>query len=431
MTRASRPPIPHNLPFLNGLYLAVSAIRDAALVVDGPYCLVQKAELHMAHDPASDLVRADGPGRLLHTDIRFNTSVVPSMALNRSRDIGEVLEGAAQDPRFRLVVVSSMDFNHLLNEPLEQHRRRAQAKGHARVVRVPSESLEADWIDGHSRVLERLAADLDLDPGGPLPGQVAVVGHLMDRREGDCLGNVDEIYRLVRGVGADIASLWLDGRLVTDLARAGRASAVVTLPYGRAAGRILAGRLGVPCVQAPLPVGLRGTGAFVRAVAEALGLRETGETFLDRELTRVVPLVRDRAFRFLHGRQAVIQGDPFLVRGLRDFLDDLGVETVLVDVLGRREHLDGDPVVDGSWVFEAPHDEVPEPEADLRIASTAFPDPLPVPGLLPLGYPNFLRHPTRPEPWLGFEGALWLTDRLVEASQWRDAALVRGFRTPL
>jgi len=431
VNRFARPPIPHNLPFLNGLYLAVNAIRDAALVVDGPYCLVQKAELHTAHDPASDLVRADGPGRLLHTDIRFNTSVVPSMALDRSRDIVEVLEGASRDPRFRLVIMSSMDFNHLLNEPLDQHRRRAEARGHARVIRVPSESLEADWIDGHARVLERLAAELDLDPGGPQPGQVAVVGHLMDRREGDCLANVAEIGRLVEGAGGRMASLWLDGGWTGDLARAGRASAVVSLPYGREAGRILARRLDIPCAEAPLPLGLQGTCGFVRAVAGVLDRREQGEAFLEGELARRIPPIRDRAFRFLHGRQAVIQGDPFLVRGLWEFLQELGVETVLADVLGRREHLQGDPAVDDRWVFEERHDRIPEREADLRIASTAFPDPLPAPGLVPLGYPNFLRHPSRPEPWLGFEGVLWLTDRLVEASQRRDAASVGGFRPPL
>lgn len=431
MTRPSRPPIPHNLPFLNGIYLAVNAIQDAALVVDGPYCLVQKAELQTAHDLASDLVRTDGPGRLFHTDIRFNTSVVPSMALNRSRDISEVLEAVATDLRFRLVVLTSMDFNHLLNEPLERHRRRAEARGHARLVRVPSESLEADWLDGHARVLEHLAAELDLDAGGPLPGHVAVVGHLMDRREGDCLANVAEIDRLVQGAGGRLAALWIDGRTTQDLARAGRAAAVVSLPYGREAASVLARRLGVPSVEAPLPIGLGGTCSFVRAIGEVLGRTDLAEAFLAEELGRRIPPIRDRAFRFLHGRQAVIQGDPFLARGLRDFLEELGVETVLVDVLGRREHLEGDPAVDGSWVFEERHDRVPEPEADLRIASTAFPDPLPAPGLVPLGYPNFLRHPSRPEPWIGFEGAMWLTDRLVEASQCRDGALVRGFRPPL
>ena len=82
----------------------MSAVADAYLVVDGPYCVFQKAEGQAAHDLNQTLISPVGTGRVVHTDVRFNTNVVDSVTLDRGEEIQAVLRpalaslGAVREP---------------------------------------------------------------------------------------------------------------------------------------------------------------------------------------------------------------------------------------------------------------------------------------------------------------------------------------------
>ena len=61
---------PMNYPTLLGVYLAVNALKDAYVLVDGPDCAFYKAHfIHGRHDLNSTLLRISGRHRVAFTNI--------------------------------------------------------------------------------------------------------------------------------------------------------------------------------------------------------------------------------------------------------------------------------------------------------------------------------------------------------------------------
>jgi len=415
-----------NLPYLHGVYVAAAAISDARLVVDGPFCVVQKAEMHAAHDPGSTLLVADGPGRLVPTDLQAKGPGVLNALRDREGPLVTLLAEVAALPATGVVLLAAMDIQEAAAAPLERYRRVATERGGAPIVLVDPRSLDGDWLDGFARSLDRLAERLPLPPAAPEPASVALVGNFMDRRAGDQHGNLAELGRLLEGIGVTTASTWLDGGPTASLQQAHRASAVVSLPYARAAARRLASRLGVPCVDAELPLGVAATCRFLRTVADVTGRAAAADAFLAREVDALVADVRPLAFRFLSGKTALLNADPHAGAALAELLAELGVEVVGLTVTASPELLD--PAVLERLAPLAPRYEPPlgprsaagqrddaEADADVLIASTLFPHDPRRATWLPFGYPNYLRHPTTLRPFLGFQGVRTWVDDLVEA----------------
>ena len=235
-----------NFPYLHGVYLATNVIRDAYLVVDGPNCAFFKTEhVFGAHDLRSTLLDVTGRHRILHTELNPDRVIGGHDAEFRrvvGRLLAEAKPGAVLVGALPMASLTGIDYDGLVDG--------LDDRGVPLVV-LPSRSLDRDWIDGFAVTLSRIAERIDLAPGPVDPGKVAIVGHFMDRNEGDGRGNVDELRRLVRGVGLDPVSIWLDGGAWADLARAGEAGIVVSLPHGRAAARVLAERTGRPVLSSP------------------------------------------------------------------------------------------------------------------------------------------------------------------------------------
>ncbi len=416
------------LPYLNGAYIAVGAVSDVRLVVDGPYCVVQKAEMHMAHDPASGLVAAAGVGRVGHTDLHLNQNVAYRVTVDRGHDIVQVLAEVASLPATGLVLLTSMDFHQILAAPLERYRRQAEASGGAPIALLEARCLTASWLQGYAAVLERVAALAPLPATAPEPDTVAVVGHLFDRRAGDVEGNRLEVARLLEGLGLRVVCVWPDGGPLRGLCAAASAQWVVSLPYAREAARCLAERLGVPVVEAPLPLGLQGTREFLRCVAAATGHPESFERAWDREMSVLIPQVRDPSFRYLAGRRAWVMADPHVGAGLVELLRDLGMEVAGLTVMAPSDEVEAGTLArlrEAGAVFEPPLTEWPqdgleadtEMEVDVVVAPTLFPHRPRRATWVPFGYPNYLSHPIRPSPYLGIEGVRWWVERLTEACQ--------------
>ena len=422
-----------NLPYLHGVYVAASAIADARLVVDGPFCVVQKAEMHAAHDPTSTLVGTAGPGRLVPTDLQGKGPGVLNTLRGREGPLVELLTEVAQMPGTGVVLLAAMDLQEAAAAPLERYRRKAAEQGGAPLVLVDARSLDGDWLDGYARTLDRVAEALPLPEPQPDPLCVALVGHLMDRNEADQRANLAELARLLGGFGVRLASTWLDGSPAAGLAGVHRAGTVVSLPYARAAARRLAARLGAPLVEADLPLGVVGTCRFVRTVADAVGRRAEAEAFLARELAGLLPELRPLAFRYLAGRSALVNADPHVAAGLAELLAELGIELAGLTVTASPELLD--PATVARLQPLSPRYEPPlgprtssgqvddaDVDADVLVASTLFPHAPRRATWLPFGYPNYLRHPTAPRPFLGLAGARVWVDDLVEACLRSDLA---------
>jgi nitrogenase molybdenum-iron protein alpha/beta subunit len=255
-------------------------------------------------------------------------------------------------------------------------------------VRPPRPSRARSLQDGYASALEALAAGLDLRGARPERGHVAVVGYLMDRNEGDHRGNVAELERMLRGLGLEPASVWLSGRPYEHLREARRAEAVLSLPHGRAAARVLARRLGVRLVEAGLPFGLEGTRRFLELLGRACGRRKEAAAFIRRELDLVAPRLEWSVPHAFLNRRFVFAGDPHYGAAFAELIAELG---------GRAEPLGGS----GKG-----------PDADLLVADTrTLRRVRPRTAWLEFGFPCELTHILQDDPFLGFPGALGFLSR--------------------
>ena len=406
---------PANFPSMLGVYLALNAVPDVFALVDGPDCSLYKAHfIHGRHDWESTLLRADGRHRVCFTNVcaRGVVSDHDGVLADAVRRLDALPDCAAvMLTALPMCSITGVDYGRVA---------RALApclKGAA--FDVPPGSLVGDWLDGYASTLTALARSLRLEPGRARPGTVAIIGHLMDRNEADRRADARELARLMEGVGLECVSVWLSGRPYAELRRVEEAETLVSLPYARAAARLIAERTGARLVEAPLPFGLPKTEAFVRAAAGGAGRPERADAFVAAELRRVAPRFRWVLPHQFVGKRVAFAGDPHLFAGFLDIAADAGLELTGAVLTARRAH---GGAVEGLRVEHEPPEEDPATfrllteGVDLLVAchlrSLQERDPA---ATMEAGFPSYRHHAFFERPTLGFDGFVGFLDRLADA----------------
>lgn len=406
-----------NPPFLDGVYLGINALPDAYFLGDGPGCLFSKAErVHGRHDLFSTLLSCEGEHRLNHTGIdAFN------VAANTEAAIADALRALAARPGCGALFMGSMPVCAIVGSDYARIMRDALAGTTTPSFLVPR-AISADWLDGYAAVLEALASGMDLGGAKRRPGTVALVGYLMDRNEGEHRGNVRELERMTRALGLEPASVWLSGRPYEHLREARHAEAVISLPHGRRAAAALAGRLGVPLIEAELPFGLEGTRRFMELLGREFKREDRARAFIDAELDGAAPRLQWAVPHAFLRRRFAFAGDPHYAPGFTELVEELGGKVTGLLLTGAARHLSPESARDlerrCAVEFEPTTKEAAlgafARGADLVVTSTlAFEAARPAAPWLEFGYPSDYTHFLRDAPFLGFPGALAFASRLA------------------
>lgn len=391
--------LPQGLPFLNGVYVAVNAVPDAYLLVDGPYCVSTKAEMQYCHDLCCDLLSPTTLSRVMPTLTGWHTEEVASLLLERSSRVERQAAGLCAQPEVRVLLLTAIDFVQLVESPLEPMAESLTRSSGKPVMYLPSGSLSGNWLDGYAALCATLARHMPLAPTPRKPRSVAIVGHLMDRLEPDQRGNIHELRRMMAAVGINVTAVWLSGADVSELAAVAQAECIVSLPYAREAASILADRLSIPCLECDQPVGLTLTAQLLTRVTDHFGVGERGRQVIDEESRHAIQDTERQFYRFLAGRVAVIAlSDPNLAAATASLCQDIGVSAT-VSLPGQERP--GSPDI----VFE----------------SSGFEESL-APNRIPFGYPNYLDHPVVERPILGYRGFRTIVERMAAAALRHDAA---------
>ncbi len=401
-----------SLSFLTGINLAVNAVGDVYLVVDGPNCVFfRTAQIQGNHDWNSTLVSCSGMHRVVDTDCTTERAAVGDDRLLLSR-----LAKVDALPDCRLILLCAMSMVMATGRQYDKILRDFEKKLEKPLVFIPPGSLEGDWLLGYSRTLESLAKGIPLDGDAERrDDRVAIVGYLWDRNEADHRANLAELSRLLGGLGLELCSCWLSGGTVAELAAAAGAGTILSFPYGREAARILAGRTGARLVECRLPVGLEGTGAFLNTVGDALGRSEQAGALVERELARTAPKLQWILPHSLLNRAVVIMGDPHLAGALAGMAAESGCRVVLQAALGTS----GGPGADPEQLLQKLQDLREAGSLDLGIANSLGLILLSgLEGIVPfveLGFPSHNTHALHDEPYMGYTGTLKLVERMANA----------------
>ena len=413
-----------NIPFLQGAYLALNAVPDAFFLGDGPSCIFDKAShIHGRHDLFSTLLSCDSRHRIQHTGVN-----VFNIAGDCEGDIVASLRSMAALPKCGVVFLGSMPMCSIVGTDYDRILRQAMA-GHAKPsFTMPRRSaVSGDWLDGYASVMEAMATGMDLNGARPKNKNVALVGYLMDRNEGDHQGNLKGPERIVRALGLEPVSIWLSGRPYERLRDVRRAGAIISMPHGRKAAMILAQRLRVPLVDAELPFGLEATRRFVEQLGHECGRVERAKAFIAAELDEIAPRLAWSVPHVFLNRTFAFSGDPHYALAFAEMIEDLGGNIAGTIVIGGAYHLNEAQrralERRSGTLFEPLPIEVRdrwgalcrrEGGADLVIGSDfAFAQIHRGPKFMEFGYPSEDTHFLRDEPFLGFQGALCFLSRVA------------------
>ncbi|MBI5241269.1 MAG: hypothetical protein HY926_12425 [Elusimicrobia bacterium] len=411
-----------NTPLLQGAYLAFNAIPDAYFLGDGPSCIFAKAEhVHGRHDLFSTLLSCASDHRIHYTGVNVFT-----IAGKFEDQIAAAMRRIHARPGCGVLFVGSMPMCTIAGTDYERLLREALPPGGKPAFLLPRRSaVSGDWLDGYASVLEAMAEGMDLGGSRPERGRVAVVGYLMDRNEGDHRGNVAELERMLRALGLEPASVWLSGRPYETLREARRAEAVLSLPHGRGAARVLARRLGVRVVEAGLPFGLAGTRRFVEALGRGFDRGKQAAAFIRRELDLAAPRLKGTVPQAFSGRRIAFAGDPHYGAAFAEFIDELGGRTGPLLLMGAARHLprEGQEALlrRPGAAFEPMTVDVEDGRCglglrgvDLIVGNTIAFEIMTLPASwLEFGFRCEFTHCLKDEPFLGFPGALGLAGALA------------------
>jgi nitrogenase molybdenum-iron protein alpha/beta subunit len=403
-------------PYLLGVYLAMNAIPDAYLLLDGPSCFPLKTpSIQGNHDWFSTLASVGGPQRCITTRAHPSTVV-----FSRDRMLEGMIEAVASLPTSGSIFLSARPMAALTGADYDRIGREAEGKNGKQVFTVAPKSLSSHWLGGYSETLKSIAQNLDFGTPKPKKNSVAIVGYLFDRNEGDHHANLDELRRYLRVLGLEVSTIWFSGKETADLRRVSEADRIISLPYGRRAARILGKRLDIPVLELELPFGFDATETFLRTLGRALGREEQAEGLIDEELAKTVPLLEWVVPFVFQNAQIGFLGDPVHLPGFRNVLDLIGARLAfafltadpgfykLSDDSTPNTYFDPTQKV----VVKSVKEQMEIHGLDLIVSSNVGTKLGSVP-IFEFGYPSYFTHALVPRPFLGFQGCLTLIDSMA------------------
>jgi nitrogenase molybdenum-iron protein alpha/beta subunit len=430
---------PLDYTYLTGLYLLVNAVSDSAAFIDGPDCVMGKAEhVFGKHDFNSTILDCVSRYRIF-----FSGTDVRNTVVSREEAIGKALLKFRDRPDIRAIFFAAMPMCLLTGTDYVKVSREVSSELQKPVVHVPSNSLRAFFLEGYEESLKGLAQSLDLSGGNIDFHKAGIVGHFMDRTEEDHRANLRELKRMTESLGLDLVSVWPDGGPLEGLRRIRDAGWVISLPYAREAARIVAEKTGAHLLELPLPLGLQNSEKWILELGEALKAKEKAFAFVQSEKERVWGRLKSSAEKWIRGKKFMIAADPYALLGIESLICEFGGEVVSRVSVGRippriqnaPEFSSGAPVVERPTEHRggsaASVSVVERPTAGLLRREWARAREMGVncvicngdmrrmvdgeAAVVEFGYPSYFYHALAPHPFLGFSGCLDFTKRIIDS----------------
>ncbi|MBM4394181.1 MAG: nitrogenase component 1 [Deltaproteobacteria bacterium] len=413
-------PRTYQAPASIGACVAGIAVSDAVTVLHGGAgCDIKLHTLLRHHNPTGAVHHRVVCTKIAEADLVLDPGVV----------VGRAAGDIARRTSARLVLVTAASFVEIAGIDRERVVAEVEARVGLPAVYVYAPDFAGDLFDGYGKaaaaVAERMLRDAPDRSASDRAARVNIAGYVHDRPMGDHRGNLAELASLAAAVGLEVNAVLLGGSPVAALADLRNAGFAVALPGGGPAADVLARDAGQPRVDAPLPIGLEATAAFLRAVGGATGRSDRAEARIDEHEARVRALVRQAA-EPLTGRRVALFADGHKVAGLLGICRDLRMVPVLAGVLDGRADALPSPLPDGLAVLVDPGqptclariadlakagavDAVVGPAWEVQAARRAG-----VAGI-EFGFPCKAYQPLHPVPYLGYEGVLATASRILEA----------------
>jgi nitrogenase molybdenum-iron protein alpha/beta subunit len=389
-----------------GVFLGLNAIENAALIMNSPRCsFVRGLKVFMHHDVHSTVYRSDGRHRLITTEWSRYEDVG-----GNEEDFARMLEEFTGKIEAEWVFTTQNISSFVSGFDLEGLTNQAGRASSKPLIPLDGPRLDESFLGGYDEVLAKVLARR-LEKSGRRR-ELLLAGHFLGRNEADEIGNVEELKRLLSGLALpDPVILLSGGNLAIDPLNP---KLLATLPYAGRRSSAAVSAAGFEVTKLGLPLGIEATVNFLRNLGSKTGRETTAESFIDRELSALIPEIQWIVSEHLMGRQAVIVAEPHLAQALERFLHELGLRVGAVFELAFA------PVGEyTAQVFTNPSPDtfcefIEQNPPDLVMGNGVFKHLTTGknPPYLELGFPSYRTHVLHPRPYLGFHGARCLIEAI-------------------
>ncbi|MFH2204908.1 MAG: nitrogenase component 1 [Elusimicrobiota bacterium] len=420
---------------LTGASLAMHAIPDAFLVLHvGVGCKYKGAGQFTLHDLA----------RVAHHRENY-TEVNDRALIQGSGDrVGIYVRNFYRKRRPRFMAVATMTFLEMTGEDFGRAVRDAAKTVPCPVAYVPTPGFEGDLYAGYAAVIREVLKLVPFKKTKPVRGRIGIIGYPFDRYEMDHAGNLQQLRHLLESIGLEPGPVFLSGRPMAELLRAGSCEKFVVFPYMRPGLDELKDLVGGrPLIATDIPVGVSGTFRWLHDVGRACGV---GRGVLEKALRTQKDYARPQLDMFRNyighrigsARAAIFAATPLaagltaltselgmnpLLVGLRD--RDLGGRAAFAEAVGRtgvRPPVDLDVVETPSLDLTCRKVQALRDAGRLSVLFSSSAEKNCVAaggGSLPphieIGFPSQSYHVLYPEPFYGIGGSLVLAQRIMNS----------------
>ncbi len=425
----------NHLSKMTGIHLAVHAIPDALLLMHaGVGCKYKTGAQTAQHDWVN------------HANEREAWTQIGDQQLIEGAGvrIGPFARSWYDRRRPAFMVLTSAYFLELTGEGGDNEVDKVEETLPCPLVYIPTVAPNNGFYGGYAQTMMEVASRQPWDRPPTEPGQSTALGFFFSRYEQDCLADVSVLRRLAKVAGAPLGPVLFSGRPFAELSEGWRSGLVLQLPYAKPAARELKDLLTKRrVVQTDLPMGVGGTGRWLREVcAGAGGNRPVVDAWIQRESARVKRL-QDIVRQRMVGLRVALFADTPYAAGMATILRELGIEILTVGLrdsclggeAGFRETLarNGVSLNEDCTVLEKPslravRDNVLPLVTSRRLrlimGSTSevnalgHEEPLMLrmggAELVEIGYPSSGRHCIAPSPSLGFKGVVYWAQRFLD-----------------
>lgn len=391
-----------NHSYLTGIVLAVNAIDGAGVFLDSPDCAGNLTDLvYHNHDFFSTLVNDYGVNKVLTTEMYLE-----NVGMKRDEIILGKLEEAVQGELFDVLFFSSMPVNTIMGEDYSLIIKKIKNKK-TQIIELPSKSLSHDWLDGYKDLLMSIANGLSFSKNKKVDNTIGIVGYFMDRREGDHVGNINEIRRYCSELSIDLSAVWLDGSSLNKLRGIEKASLIVAFEgYGDVAIAI-AKKTGADYVEVQLPFGLDDTKKFIETIANYFSKSKDANVLIKKETKEISPIISRVVDFALAETSFTYFGDPFWGIAFYRGITSLGgkFDSLIFFSRERKELVTYFNDSDKSIIQFSPNTgNVVIVKSDVYIGNSILGNYVDGNKIVPVGFPSVNKHYFYNHPHLGYKG---------------------------
>ncbi|NPV08900.1 MAG: nitrogenase associated protein [Anaerolineae bacterium] len=252
---------------------------------------------------------------------------------------GKLLEAVKEaDQRYHpdLIVILSCCCSGIVGDDVETVAETAAFQVQARVLALRSEGFGGDFRSGYEDAFRALM-DLMEPRTEVMKGTVNIIGAREGPTYTEWTQDLDEIQRLVKGIGARINGVLCGGCTVEEIRRASSAEINASWCYdwGQKLGDLMEERFGVPYARTGQPYGPAATEEWIMGVAEPLGLERQARQFIAEESAAVADEVRTLQ-RCFQGKTTLIEisefPGPIRALSLARMAEEFGAHPVVINL---------------------------------------------------------------------------------------------------